>query len=66
MIIEIQAHLRRSQAGESDTRVASGVILLTKHITKMKDIEPSEKYTYRLLYGEKSINIVELSNDLFG
>ena len=33
-----RAHLRRSQAGESDTRVASGVILLTKHITKMKDI----------------------------
>ena len=32
----------------------------------MKDIELFEKYTYRLLYGEKSINIVELSNDLNG
>ena len=32
----------------------------------MKDIELFEKYTYRPLYGEKSINIVELSNDLFG
>ena len=32
----------------------------------MKDIEPSKKYTYRPQYGEKSINIVELSNDLFG
>ncbi len=30
----------------------------------MKDFERSEKYTYRTLYGEKSKNIVELSNDL--